>query len=275
MQRARGTDRILDILECFARLGRPASRPEVAQRLHMPRSTVYALCDLLLQREWLVERAGLLSLGPQAGFISTTYLRNGSFEPLARDLLVRLAAETRTLTEINVIDGWKHVVALSAGEIGQGYIRPLEGARLPLIPTAAARILLAGVPEARVMAQFSDADLKDVTGRPITRAAFFDDIADSTTRGHASVTGWFDGTLSTLAVPVTDGAGRVLASLCMILPTADMVAERGFYLDHLRDGAAELSAILAALPWPYGERCWQEVHDAPAPHPAGATSPAP
>lgn len=259
MQRARGTDRILDILECLARLNRPAGRAEIAQETRMPRSTVYALCDLLIERGWLEDQDGRVTLGRQAGFISNSYLHGQGFEALARDILRRLAVETETLTEINVVEDWLHIVALSEGRIAHGYIRPIEGARIPLTPTAAARILLADVPEDFIMRHIRDEDLRDVSGAPVSRAAFFADIELSRTRGYATIAGWFDGTLSTLAVPVLDPAEQIIASLCMILPTREMDARLDFYLHKLRQGAQELTVLLTRLPWPYGLQCWHDM----------------
>lgn len=277
MQRARGTDRILDILECLARLNRPVGRAEIALETEMPRSTVYALCDLLITRGWLEDQDGQIALGRQAGFVSNSYLRTQSFETLARDLLRRLAIETETLTEINVVEDWLHVVALSEGRIAQGYIRPIEGARIPLTPTAAARILLADVPEDFVMRHIRDEDLRDVSDHAVSRAAFFADIELSRTRGYATIAGWFDGTLSTLAVPVQDPEGRTIASLCMILPTRATDERLDHYLGKLREGARELAVIMTRLPWTYGLQCWHDMREGlqapppPEPGPAMAT----
>ena len=259
MQRARGVDRILDIIECVARLNRLATRSEIAGATQMPRSTVYSLCDTLVERRWLEDLNGQLRLGPQAGFVSNSYLLGRSFESLAREVLRDLTRSTETLTELNVVEDWLHIVALSEGHFANGYIRPIEGARIPLAPTAAARMLLAGLPEDFVMSHLSEDDLRSVTGEPVSRKEFFADIRTSSNRGYATIPGWFDGTLSTLAVPVWDAKKRVIASLCMILPTRNMEQRLDYYLSALRASAADLTALLDRVPWAYAEQCWRKM----------------
>ncbi len=260
MQRARGTDRILDIIECVARLNRPVSRADVAHETGMPRSTVYALTDILLERAWLEESDSRLLLGPQAGFVSNAYLRERGFEAMARDVLSAMAAETGVLAELDVVEDWLHVVAISEGSLAQGYISPIEGARLPLMPTAAARVMLADLTEAQILASVREGELVDVPGQPVTMAEFLDQLRLYRAQGYTTVTGWFDGTVSTLACPVRDGEGRTMASVCFIVPTAELNRRRAFFLDQLMRGAEALSALLRRMRWVYAERCWHKLH---------------
>ncbi|WP_028030200.1 IclR family transcriptional regulator [Gemmobacter nectariphilus] len=259
-QRARGTDRILDILECLARLDRPASRAELSAQTGMPRSTVYALTDLLLKRNWIEETDSRLVLGRMAGFVSNAYLRRNGFETLAREVLSALSAATGALTEIDLVEDWVHIVAISEGHMAQGYVRPIEGARLPLMPTAAARVMLADLPDSRIRQQFPSDALQTPSGARISWDQFFDDLRRFRERGYASVAGWFDGSISTLACPVRDPAGRTIASLCMLLATRDMNARLDFHLGHLRTAALRLEDLVAGLGWPRAELGWQRLH---------------
>lgn len=251
----------------MAQLDGPATRAEIAARTGMPRSTVYALCDVLIARRWLEEVEGGLRLGPTAAFLSSHYLSERGFDQMARDVLARLALETGTLVELDLVEDGLHVVALSEGSMAQGYIGPIEGARLPLEPTAAARVMLAPFPDAIIAQKYAQAALLDVAGRPVALEDFIAQVARCRTEGYTSVTGWFDGTVSTLARPVHDPAGRTVASLCLLVHTRELQARQGFYLDHLAAGAAALSQILGRLSWRYGERCWHQLQLAM--HPPG------
>lgn len=260
MQRARGTDRILDILECLARENRQMSRAELTERTGMPRSTVYALTDLLLQRGWLEEGGGALQLGPQASFLSNAYLHQHGFEQLARRILSELSAATGTLTEIDVVEDWVHVVALSEGRMAQGYLRPIEGARLPLMPTAAARVMLAELPEETIRRNIPDDDMRDVAGNPVSWESFLAEMKAGQVKGYVTVTGWLEGTVTTLACPLVDGQGRVLASLCMIVETREIQENLHFHLVRLQEAARKLSGIMQRTSWPYAEQLWQKLH---------------
>lgn len=260
MQRARGTDRILDILECLARENRQMSRAALTEKTGMPRSTVYALADLLLQRGWLEENGAALQLGSQASFLSNAYLHQHGFEQLARRILAELSAATKTLTEIDVVEDWVHVVALSEGRMAQGYLRPIEGARLPLMPTAAARVMLANLPKETIRRNISDNDMRDVAGNPVSWESFFAEVRTGQVKGYVTVTGWLEGTVTTLACPIVDVQGRILASLCMIVETREIQERLHFYLVRLQEAAQKLSGIIQRTSWPYAERLWQKLH---------------
>jgi len=261
MQRAKGTDRILDLLECLSRENRPMTRIQLGLATGMPRSTVYSLTDLLLQREWLEEsESGLLQLGRQAGFSSNAYLHQNGFEQLARRILEELAEKTETLAEIDVVENWVHVVAISEGRMAQGYLRPIEGARLPLMPTAAARVVLAHVAPETIRRHISDDDLIDVAGKPVTWERFFEEMRLGQLQGYVWVRGWLEGTVSTLACPLVDGEGRILASLCIIVSTRALDERLHFYLVHLQEAAQALSGIIKRESWPYAELQWRKMH---------------
>lgn len=260
MQRAKGIDRVLDLLECLSRENRPMRRGDLSVAADMPRSTIYALTDLLLQRQWLEETDSGLQLGRQAGFLSNTYLHQRGFEQLARRILTDLSDATEALAEIDVVEDWVHVVALSEGRMAQGYLRPIEGARLPLMPTAAARVVLADVPVETIRHNIPDQALVDVAGQPVTWKRFFEEVRLGQLQGYVRVTGWLEGTVSTLACPLVDGQGHILASLCIIVPTRPLQEGLHFYLVRLQEAAHMLSGIIQRVGWPYAELQWQKLH---------------
>lgn len=261
MQRAKGTDRILDLVEFLARENRPMQRGELGAATGMPRSTVYALCEMLLRREWLEETERGLQLGRQAAFLSNAYLHQRGFEQLARRVLAELSDTTEALAEIDVVEDWVHVVALSEGRMAQGYLRPIEGARLPLMPTAAARVVLADVPEGTIRHNIPDSALVDVAGERVGWERFFEEVRLGQLQGYVRVTGWLEGTVSTLACPLVDGQGRILASLCIIVATRPLQERLHFYVSNLQEAAHTLSGIIQRTSWPYAELQWQRLHD--------------
>lgn len=259
MQRAKGTDRILDLLECLARENRPLTRADLGALTGMPRSTVYSLADILMQRQWVEETDAGLQLGPQASFMSNAYLHQNGFERIARKMLSDLSAKTGTLSEIDLAEDWMHVVALSEGRAAEGYLRPIEGARLPLMPSAAARVLLSDIPPDAIRRSIPDSALVNVAGQPVTWDSFHEDVRVGMLQGYVVVTGWLEGTVSTLACPLVDGQGRNLASLCMIIPNRALQERFHFYLISLQDTAQKLSELIQRVGWPYAEAQWRKL----------------
>lgn len=254
LKRANGTERALDLIETLSEANRALSRSALAAKAEMPRSTVYALCDLLLARGWLKEDAdGQLLLGPQAGFVSNRYLHQHGFESLARLILTDLSQATGFLCEIDTVDQWEHVVALSAGRLGEGSLRPMEGTRLPLMPTAAARIILADMSPELLKRKVPAYHLVTASGEAQTWDEFFSEVRRGALRGFVSVEGWLEGTASTLACPVYAASGRVVASLCVILPGPKVEPYLANCLPALQTAADNLSSLVRRMGWPAAE----------------------
>ncbi|WP_168217308.1 IclR family transcriptional regulator [Paracoccus liaowanqingii] len=254
-KRTNGTERALDILDCMARLNRSASRVELVSETGMPRSTVYAVTEFLLQRGWLTEGPTGLLLGPQAGFISNAYLHQQGFEHLARQILAELSEQTGNLSELDVIDNWYHVAALSEGLFAQGYLRPVEGARLPLMPTAAARIMLADLPESLIRQNIPEEALRDAHGAYLPWERFISEMREGQLKGYVHIDGWLGGLATTLACPVVGENGQILASVCIIIQSGSAAPHLAANLPPLMEAGKKLSALLRRMSWPYAESC--------------------
>lgn len=254
-KRANGTERALDILECLAGLNRVASRMDLVARTGMPRSTVYALTELLLQRQWLAETPAGLVLGPQAAFASNAYLHQFDFEQMARPILTELSERTGNLSEIDVVDDWEHVAVISEGRMAAGYLRPVEGTRLPLMPTAAARVALADVPEDLIRQKIPEALMFDAEGGQLSWERFFEETRVGRLQGFVAVDGWLGGLASTLACPIVGENGRILASVCLVIQSGSAAPHLPDLLPPLAEAAQRLSALLRRVPWPYAETC--------------------
>lgn len=165
MQRAKGTDRILDILEYLENLANPVSRNALANALDCPRSTIYSLIDQLVVRDWVaIDDDGGIHLGHRVGLLGLAYSRHARFEQFAREVVQRVAIETGVVTEINIVDNWQQLVLISATGRGRNYLRTVEGSRYPLPITGSARLQLAGVPRKTIRLNISEEDFRLASG---------------------------------------------------------------------------------------------------------------
>lgn len=255
MQRAKGTDRILDILEALETLPDPVSRNALARMLGCPRSTVYALVDQMAERNWIHQTEdGGIRLGHRAGLMGLAYARQSRFEQVARALVMQVAISTGAVTEINVIDNWMQLIMISATGSARNYMRTVEGSRFPLPATGSARLQLVGVPRDTLRTHISEDDLRLGNGRHLPFETFCDEIDMAARDGYYVASGLIEPYVGTLGTPITDPAGNCVATLSIVLPQTDLEARMDHLIGVLRNGAAELSDHLRVAPWPMGAR---------------------
>ena len=255
MQRAKGTDRLLDILEAMEALAEPVSRNALAQMLGCPRSTIYALVEQLAERNWILQTEdGGIRLGHRAGLMGLAYARQSQFEQVARNMVIDIAVATGAVTEINVIENWKQLVMISATSSGRNYLRTVEGSRYPLPMTGSARLQLVGVPRAQLAARIPAEDLVLGSGQRLDFEAFCNEIEQAGREGHFVAFGLIEPYVATLGAPIKNIAGECVATLSIVLPEPELVARRAELIAQLEQGAQALSEHLRAAPWPMGDR---------------------
>jgi DNA-binding IclR family transcriptional regulator len=149
---------VLDILEFFARLRRPATLSEIAQEFGWPRSSTFNMVGTLVERGFLYERR------PRSGYYPTprwlTLARNvAEAEPLPASLhrlLVDLAEQTGETVYVAAPAG-DRVVFLDVVESDSAIRYFAEiGKRLPIHATATGRAILA---------QYSASERRSVLGK--------------------------------------------------------------------------------------------------------------
>lgn len=255
MQRAKGTDRILDILEHLENQAEPVSRNALAKALDCPRSTIYSLVDQLVGRDWLsIDDDGGIGLGHRAGLLGLAYSRSARFEQVARDVVQRVAMETGVVTEINVADNWQQLVLISATGRSRNYLRTVEGSRYPLPITGSARLQLVNVPREMIRRNVPEEDFRLGSGDLLPFDQFCEEIDQADRDGFFIARGLIERYVGTAGTPIINRNRQCVATLSIILPQADLDAREGQLLDTLRRGADELSGYLRAAVWPMGDR---------------------
>ena len=227
----KSAERALTILELFSRRDRALSFTQVAHLLGYPRSSLHGLLRTLTERGWLRLDAATrrYSLGLRAWEAGNAYRPAVELAHAAAPVVDRLQ---------QLVDGTVHVVVLD----GCDSVRLLDSAgddsvRTAAHTTGAGRVLLAGLDRRQRAPHLPGppADSEELHRR-LDRV-----LAD----GWAEDDGP-DG-MRSLAVPVRDGADRVVAALG-ISTSAPALAAHGHEdaLRALRQGAEQISAALTA-----------------------------
>jgi DNA-binding IclR family transcriptional regulator len=237
-------DRALRLLLAFEADGeRELTVAALAARLAIHRSSASRLAATLAQRGFL-ERAGgseAFRLGPALGRLGLIAMGLRGLVAESREVMERLAHETRETVVLSVLDGRDCVdVAQASGPHLVG-MRNWVGRRSPLHASSDGKVFVAWggatPPPGRLPA---------LTSRTITSRRVLDrEIGRARERGWASVEGELEDGLNGVAAPVFDSAGRCVAALSVSGPAYRLTAERLAELGpRVRAAAREIAARL-------------------------------
>lgn len=211
--------RVQSIERAFAVLGALADGPigvtEVADRVDLPKSTVARLLSSLA-REGAVEQVPgetRYRLGSRIVTLAASVLPVRSMVALARPYLVELAAALGEVAGLSIPDGFD-VHYVDQVDIGhQVQIRDWTGTRVPMHAVSSGLVLLAHLPSPTLDA-FLARPLERFTDRTVTDAAAIRDRLVAVRRdGYAWVHEEFAEGLNSVAAPVADQAGDVVAAV--------------------------------------------------------------
>lgn len=265
MQRAKGTDRILDILDFFERSDGPATRNAIASAISCPRSTLYTLVDMLIDRGWLTQTSdGQISPGNKFARLGFAYSRHAKFEQIAREILGNLARDTGEVIELNIIDNWKQLIVLSATLKEHSYLRTVEGAMVPVPATAAARVLLVDIPAAIIAKHVPASDFTLNSGSRISLDELMAEIEQARIDGYFVGYKLIDDFVSTIAVPIFNRRNERIGAVSIVMPTSHLEANTQLLVEKLRRTADQVSDFLKLTPWDLGQSAYDKLMAATA-----------
>lgn len=170
---------------------------------------------LTLQQLGYVEAEGrLFRLTPKVMELGFAYLRSQPVWHLAQPVMEELVQDIHESSSAAVLDGDDivYVLRVPANKIMAISLGP--GSRLPAYCTSMGRVLLAGLPVAERRARLARVPLVARTSRTVTAVEPLLDIIDQVQRdGHALVHGELEEGLVSMAAPIVNRAGRVVAAI--------------------------------------------------------------
>ena len=239
--RSPGVHAALSVLEALIARA-PLGLSDLASDLKIPKSSLYRVCAVLLERGWLLRNSdGRYALGIRAFGLTA----QSAEYPIAADLLTRhnetvcLAVLDSDESTFIAIEETTHPVRLVTH----------VGSRTPAFASASGRVILADRSPGVVTAQFAGRQLATPTGRRLrdvnelleilrqVRANGFAENIDETAVG-----------LHAISVPVRNGAGSVLAALTICVPTSRMTpARRQALVADMKEAGRRFSESVAPL----------------------------
>jgi IclR family pca regulon transcriptional regulator len=242
----------LEVLRTFSRAKPHMTLSEIAARAGLPAATARRCLNTLEELGYVARNGRQFLLRPPVLEIGAVYLDSMGIHTLTQAKLEELALATGGSAMLAVLSGTGVVVAARASV--RTRVLPLEphvGTRMAAHATALGKVLLAGLGPERLAAWFETAQLERFTERTITdRATLMQQIEVARRDGYATAEEEIAPGVASLAVPVRDAAGRVVAALNVASHTQETSAAQlvARHLAALRDASLAVSAEAARMP---------------------------
>ncbi len=210
---------VQSIRRAFAVLGALGDGPlgvtEVADRASLPKSTAARLLQTLVA-EGAVEQVpgdSAYRLGPRLVALAGGLSFNRSLAAIARPILIELAAASGEAAGIGVPDGDAIHYIDQVDTPNPVVVRDWTGARAPLHAVSSGQVLLAFRTPGAVD-RYLGGELERATPRTLTEPdAVRERLREIRRQGYAWALEEFDPGISSVAAPIADGSGEVVAAV--------------------------------------------------------------
>jgi DNA-binding IclR family transcriptional regulator len=217
--------RVQSIERAFAVLGALADGPigvtQVADRASLPKSTAARLLASLT-REGVVEQVPgdtLYRLGPRLATLAAGLTPARSLAAIARPALRELAASAGEAAGLSVPDGALVHYIDQVDTPNPVSVRDWTGSRVPLHVVSSGQVLLAFRPPVAID-RYLERPLERYTPQTLVDpGALRERLQAIRHDGYSLVRDEFDEGISSVAAPVTDGSGEVVAAVHVHGPT--------------------------------------------------------
>jgi IclR family transcriptional regulator, KDG regulon repressor len=225
-QSVRAVERALDILLCFTREEPVRSLTQIAESIHMSKTTVHRLLATLENKRFITRDkvTGLYRLGFRFIEMASLVLQDVELHRWAHPYLQRLSNEYGETVDLAILDG-SHVIYLEVIESPQRVkLAAAVGQRLPASYTASGKALLAYLPDDVVKKIISDNLSENLT--PISLPEMFEELRIAAERGYAISEQEYEDAINAVAVPIFDAEKNPIASIAIVGPSFRLTKDR-------------------------------------------------
>lgn len=238
----------LAVIRCFGADARRLTLSDVAERTGFSRATARRFLLTLTRLGYAIHDGRYFELTPKVLTLGHAYLSSLGFWETARPCLDAVTRATRESCSLAILDGSEVVyVARSAAPHRIMSVGLYVGARLPAHATSMGQVLLAALAPAELSGWLARHDLRAHTRRTLDRPeALRARLAAVREHGYALVDQELEAGLRSIAVPVRDGAGQVIAAMNVSAHSVRVTRTHlvRAFLPHLRCAAARLPAAV-------------------------------
>ncbi len=238
----------LAVIEAFDGERAPLSLAEVAARAGVDRAVARRMLMTLIELGLLAEAERHYRLTPRVLRLGYSFLSQTGLDGLAQPFVAEVARRTGESCSVSVLDETDVVsVAHAPSPVHKLGFAFRPGTRWPAYAMASGRVLLASKPDPGLRALLGRMQRKAFTPRTLVKVeAIIAAVRQAGWKGFALVDGELEEGLMSVAVPVRNRNGDVIASLNSSSSAARTTA-RGFrdaVMPALLRASAEMSRIL-------------------------------
>ena len=220
-QSVRSVERALDILLCFTREEPTRSLTQIAESIHMSKTTVHRLLATLENKRFITrdKATSLYRLGFRFIEMASLVLQDVELHRWAHPYLERLSAEYGETVDLSILDG-SHVIYLEVIESKQRVkLAAAIGQRLPAFFTASGKALLAYLPEEQVKKIISDNMAESSNHSSIPIEEMLADLRVTAEHGYAISEQEYEEDINAVAAPIFDAESYPIASIAIVGPS--------------------------------------------------------
>jgi IclR family pca regulon transcriptional regulator len=222
-----GLDKGLQVIEAFDQDYSRLTIADVAERTGLTRAAARRYLLTLTALGYMRHEQKQFSLTPKVLRLGQSYLHSARLPRIAQPLLYRLAYSLGEAASVGILDhdDLVCVAAVSAGQLISATLQP--GTRVPAYCTANGRVLLASLPRNEVERFLARARPERITTHTIIgKEALLDAIARVREQGYALVDQELELGLRTMAVPVKNFRGDVVAAMNISVHAGRMTTQQ-------------------------------------------------
>ena len=216
-----GLRRGLLVLETLASEGRPMSVGDIGKRIGLARSSMFRLAYTLQHMGFVEEipESKLLRLGARVLNIGYAYLASQTLIEIARPDLEALRDLTSVSSHLAILDR-REILYLSCIQTKSGFLSTMNvGTRLPAYATPMGWLLLSERNSDEIAQLYPERTFTRLTDQtPRNVGELLQRIATAVKAGHAISHGAVEPGGSSIAAPVRDRDGRVVAAIDVSAP---------------------------------------------------------
>lgn len=207
-------DRGLAVIRAFGPGHTHLTLSDVARSTNLTRAAVRRFLLTLVELGYVDFDGRLFSLRPQVLELGYSYMSTLPFADIAVPAMRELVERVSVSASMTVLDGSDAVYVAHVSAKRMLAITVTLGTRVPAYATALGQVLLSGLNADEVRARLGAGALRAFTASTVTDRDDLIRLLDTVRqRGYALGDEGFEAGLRSLAVPITDARGAVIASL--------------------------------------------------------------